>query len=122
MPDAGAPPVREVEFNMGILIPLEPLQDVLLGRAEHVVDLVDLVELVLAREQGEQRKDLEEDAAHAPHVHLVVVVALGEQALGRPVPPGGDVLGVPLALHALARAEVDQLYFFVLQQDVLPGK
>ena len=41
--------------------------------AEDLVDLGDLVELVGAREERVEREHLEEDAAHAPHVHLVVV-------------------------------------------------
>jgi hypothetical protein len=44
---------------------------------------LDLVELVGAGEEREQRDDLEHDAADAPHVHLVRVVAVGQQALGR---------------------------------------
>ena len=120
MSDASSSPVWEVEFDMGILIPFEPLENVLLRSAENVMDLVDLVEFVLAREEWEEAQDFEEDAANSPHIHLVVVVALGQQTLRRPVPPGRDILGVALALHALAGAEIDQLYFLVLQQDILP--
>lgn len=102
VPDARSSPVREVELNMSILIPLESLEHVLLRSAEDVVDLVDLVELILAREEWEEAQDFEEDAADAPDVHLVVVVAFGEQAFRRSVPPGRDILSVALTLHALA--------------------
>ena len=40
----------EVELDVGVLIPFEPLKNVLLRCSEHVVDLVDLVQLVLAWE------------------------------------------------------------------------
>jgi len=48
------------------------------------------------------------------------VVAVREKALGRPVPPGRNVLGVGLfAEEALAAAEVGQLDQFAAHQDVL---
>lgn len=40
--------------------------------------------------------DLVEDTARAPQVHLVAVEAVGEEALGGPVPAGGDVFRVRL--------------------------
>lgn len=40
--------------------------------------------------------DLVEDAAGAPQVHLVAVEAVREEALGGPVPAGGDVFRVRL--------------------------
>lgn len=39
-------------------------------------------------EERVEADDLEEHAADAPHVHLVVVVAVGQQALGGAVPAG----------------------------------
>ena len=121
VPDPGAAAVREVELYVRVLVAFEALEHDFLRRAQHVVDLVDLVQLVLAREKGEEGEDLEEDAAHAPDVHLEVVVALREQALGGAVPPRGDVLRVALPLHPFARAEVDQFYLFVFEKDVLAG-
>ena len=44
-----------------------------------------LITQTRTREEREQRSDLKHDAADAPHVHLVVVVAVGQQALGGPV-------------------------------------
>ena len=82
------------------------------------MDFVDLVKFVLAGEQWEEAEDLEEDAAHTPDVHFVVVVSLGQETLRGPVPPGGDVLCVALPLYALARPKVDEFYLLILQQDV----
>ena len=42
------------------------------------MNFVDLVELIVAREEREQRKDLKIDATNTPVVHLVIVVAVGE--------------------------------------------
>lgn len=39
---------------------------------------VDLIQLIVAREKGEQSQDLEDNAADAPQVHLVAVVAIGQ--------------------------------------------
>ena len=54
--------------------------------------LVHLVELVVARKEREEGKDFEVDTSHSPVVHLVIIVAIREQALGRPVPASRDVL------------------------------
>ena len=56
--------------------------------AQDGMDLLDLVQLVGPREEGEQGHDLKEHAAHSPHVHLVVIVAISQEALGCAVPPG----------------------------------
>ena len=59
-------------------------------------------------------------AADAPHVHLVVVVAVREQALRCAVPAGADVLGVwLLAVDAAAGAKVGQLQHLVADQNIL---
>lgn len=63
----------------------------------------------------EAPEDLEEDASGAPHVHLLRVVSVGQQALGRSVPACGDVLGVRRSGEdAPAGAEVCQLQHIVL--------
>ena len=81
---------------------------------------MDLVKFVVAREEWEEREHLEEDAANAPVVHLVVVVAVSHQTLGRTVPPGRYVLSERrLRVHPATRAEVSQLDLLVLDQDVL---
>ncbi len=40
------------------------------------MDLVNLVQLIVAREKRKEGKDLEVDAAHSPVVHLVIVVTI----------------------------------------------
>ena len=55
---------------------------------------MDLVKLVFAVEEGVLGDHLKEDAAIAPDVHFVVIVAIGHQTLRSSVPPGGNVLGV----------------------------
>jgi len=74
------------------------------------MNFVNLVQFVIAWKQREQRNYFKEDAANAPIVHLVVVVAIGEQALRRPVPPGADVLCEgQLRVDPSARAEICKL-------------
>ena len=59
-------------------------------------------------------------AADAPHIHLVVVVAVREQTLRCAVPAGADVLGVRLlAVDAAAGAKVGQLQHLVADQNIL---
>ena len=53
---------------------------------------VDLVELVVSREQWKQRQYFEKDAANSPNVHFVSIVTICHQALWRTVPTSGDVL------------------------------
>jgi hypothetical protein len=70
--------------------------------------------------EREERHDLEEHASHAPHVHLVVVVPVGEQALRGAVPSSTDVLGVGLLrVDAAAAAKVRELQAVVHDEDVL---
>ena len=57
---------------------------------------MDLVEFALSVEERVLGNHLEEDTAVAPDVHLGVIVAVGHEALGGPVPAGGDVLRVGL--------------------------
>ena len=114
MPDSGSSPVGKIEFDMGILVSFESLQDSFMGCSENVVYFMNLIELVLAWEQWEETQDFEENAAHSPDVHFVVVVALGEETLRGSVPSGGDILGMPLPLHSFATTKINQLYLFVL--------
>jgi len=81
---------------------------------------MDLVQLILPRKQRKQAQDLKENASNAPYIHLVVVVAFGEEALRGAVPPGGDVFGVPLSFHPFTGPKVNELHIIILQQDVLP--
>lgn len=63
---------------------------------------------------------LKEHATNSPHVHLVSVVAICQQALWGSVPAGGDVLCVRLlGVDAPTAAKVCQLQTLVYDQDVL---
>ena len=63
------------------------------GGAENTEDVVELVEVVLAREDGAVGEHLGQDAAHGPDVDGLRVALGVEHDLGGPVPPGGHVLG-----------------------------
>ena len=99
---------------------LEFLEERIFGRPDDVVDLVNLVQLVVAREERVERNDLEEHAADAPQVHLVAIVAVGQQALGRAVPPRADVLRVRLfAVNPAATTEICEFHAVVHYQNIL---
>ena len=84
------------------------------------MDLVNLVQLVVAREQRKQRDDFKHDASDAPKVHLVAVVAVGEQAFGRTVPPGRDVLSVRLfRVDTTTTAKVCKFHLVLHEENVL---
>ena len=90
--------------------PAVPCSHLLIGGAENAVNLLELVLLVLPREERREAADLVEYAADAPHVHLRAVVAVGEQALGRAVPARRNVLRERvLAVASAARAKVRKL-------------
>lgn len=90
------------------------------GRAKYVMDFVDLVEFIVAWEEGKQGENFKVDAANPPVVHLMVVVAVSEETLGWPVPPRADILSEGwLRVDASTGAKVGQLYLVLLQQNVL---
>ncbi len=64
------------------------------GRAKHFVDFVNLINLIFAFEEREFEAHFEKHASKAPHIHFGVIVAIGHEALGGPIPAGGDVLRV----------------------------
>ncbi len=101
----------------------EFIKQFLTWSAKYIVDFVNLVQFVVAREEGEQRKNFEKHAADAPIVHFVVVVAVSHQALGRAVPARGDVLGEGrLRVDAAAGAEVGELNLVFFEQNIFPGR
>lgn len=83
--DTCADDMREVEVDVGC-ISLKPFEYFSRRSAEDVVYLVDLILLVVAWKQREETEDLEEDAACAPDVHLVVVVPVSQQTFRRAIP------------------------------------
>lgn len=109
---------RKVELHVGCVF-LEVVQQLLLRRAHNVVNFVHLVNFVVAWKQRKQRNDFEKDTANAPQVHFVAVIAVGEEAFGRTVPPGGDVLCVRLlGVDSPAGSEVSKLDMVLREQDV----
>ena len=84
------------------------------------MNLVHLVDLIVAGEEREQRDNLEEDAANAPQVHLVTVIAVRKEALGSTIPTSRNVLRVWLfRIDAAAGAEIGQLHVVLHEQNVL---
>ena len=73
---------------------LELVEECLFRRAEYVMYLVHLVELVVAGEEWEKGDDFEHDTTDTPQVHLVTVVSISQEAFRRTVPTRGDVLCV----------------------------
>ena len=112
--------VREVEVNVRVGMFLQLREHLWCRRPQYLVNLGHLVELVRSWEERVKRQHLEEDAAHAPHVHLIVVEPVCKEALGGAVPASRYVLRVGLLrIDAAATAEIGQFQLVVRDQDVL---
>ena len=84
------------------------------------MDLRDLIELVIAWEEWVQRYNFEKYASNAPQVHLVPIVAIGQQAFRRSVPPSADVLCVWLfAVNTATTAKISKLHAVIHYQNIL---
>ena len=57
---------------------------------------MQLLALILAREQCLGRQQLDEDTAHGPHISCSCVGGAAQQDLGRSIPHGHDTVGQPL--------------------------
>ena len=80
---------------------------------------MDLIEFVVAREQREQGQDFKVNAADSPVVHLMIVVAISQEALRRSVPPRADILCKwRLRVDATAWPKIGQLHLVFFQKDV----
>ena len=77
--------MRKIEVHVTRVF-LKLIEQVLVRAAEDSVDFMNLVELVVAGKEGEESEHFEDNAPHSPEVHLVAVVAIGEQTLGSAVP------------------------------------
>ena len=75
---------------------LELVEKCLFRRAEYVMYLVHLVELVITGEEWEKRDDFEHNTTDTPQVHLVTVVSIGQETFGCTIPTRGDVLCIRL--------------------------
>lgn len=82
--------------------------------------LVHLIQLVVAWKQREQCEHFEHDTPNAPIVHLMVIVAVSQQAFRRPVPPRRYVFCEGrLRIYPSAGSEVCQFHLFILNEDIL---
>lgn len=86
---------REVELHMCCMA-FKAVEDLLLGCSEDMVDEVHLVELIPSRKKGLFLEQFEENATETPDVHLLIVVAVGHETLGRAIPPSGYIFCVGL--------------------------
>ncbi len=68
----------------------------MLGGSEYVMYAVHLIEFIAPWKERHLGDELEQDAAKTPDVHFFVIVAIGHEALWRPVPACRDVLCVGL--------------------------
>ena len=101
-------------------MPLELVEQLLIRCAQDVMDLVHLIEFIVPRKQREERNDLEYDAADAPQVHLVPIIAISEEALRCTIPPRRDILCVGLLrIDATTTTKVGQFDLVFHQQYVL---
>jgi len=111
--------LREVQLHVGRHL-LELVNELLGRRAQDVVDLVNLVELIFTGKEWVERQDFKKYAPHAPNVHFVTVVAIRHQALRRAVPPGRNVLSEGrFVVESPAAAQVCEFYCLRSQQNVL---
>ncbi len=83
--DARAFLFGELELHVGSEL-LITVQQFLAWCTSYVMNLLDLIEFVVPREEREEREDLEKNASNAPVVHFVIVIAVGEKAFGWPIP------------------------------------
>ena len=67
-------------------VSLELVKEGFFRRAEYVMYLVHLVELVITGEKWEKGYDFEHDTTDTPQVHLVTVVSVSQETLRRTVP------------------------------------
>lgn len=84
------------------------------------MDLVHLVKLVRAGKEWRECQHFVENATDAPVIHLMIIVAVGQKALWRPVPARTDVLCERwLGVDSTAAAEIGQLDDVSSDQNVL---
>ena len=110
--------VRQRRDELQRVLGADGVDDVLWRRAKQVGDDGELVDVVLAREQGLSLDHLGEDAARGPDIHLDVVLLPCEHDLGCAVVTRRDVAG-HLRILDTREAEIADLEVAVLvDQDV----
>jgi len=89
--------------------------------AKNIVYFMNLVQLVVPWEQREQGQNLKEYTSYAPVVHLVVIVAICEEAFRRSVPSCRYVFCEGwLGVDTSARTEICELDLVIFDQYVFP--
>jgi len=66
---------RKVEFHVAGYF-LELIEELFLWGSKDVVDSVNLIKFVGAREEWGEGKHLEKDATNAPIIHLMVIISI----------------------------------------------
>lgn len=108
----------KIDLHVRGMLPKE-IENLLIWRANYIVDLVDLVELVVTGKQGAERQDFVHDTADAPNIHLVAVVAVCEKALWSPVPTRRDIFSQRLILvKPSATSQIRKLDRLSIEQNV----
>ena len=64
------------------------------GSTKDVVNPMNLIQLVFAREEWLFGDQLEQYAAKTPNIHFLVVIAISHQTLRSPVPASGDIVSI----------------------------
>ena len=83
---------QNVKIESMMDLPLEFGQELWRGRPQNIVNFVHLVKFVIAWEQRKQGQYFKVDTAHTPIVHLMIVVAISQEAFRRSVPSRADIL------------------------------
>lgn len=66
---------RKVELHVSCML-LESVQELLLWGSKHTVNSVNLIQLIIAREEGVEREYLEEHTSYTPQVHFVPIIPI----------------------------------------------
>ena len=91
--------------------------------SEYIMNFVHLIKFVISGKQGEQSQDFKIYTTYPPVIHLMVVVAIGQQTLRRPIPSGGYILCERgLGVDPPAGSKVCQFHMIVLDKNVLAMK
>ena len=84
------------------------------------MDLINLIQFVVAREQRKERQDFEEHASNSPNIHLVSIMPVSHQTLGSTVPTGRNILREGrVVVKASATSEICEFNDITRDKDVL---
>jgi hypothetical protein len=98
---------------------LEIIEQCFIGRAKDIVDLVHLVDFVIAWEERKERYNFKEDASYSPKIHFVAVVAICQQTFWSSVPSSRNILGIRLLrINASTGAKISKLDMVLTEEDI----